>query len=362
MKVVAVSDVTLGYGTPQLPLLVGSLAQHYSAEAHIVEPAQPELAQRHDLFPDFQIHRVLTGEHPHSKTGRSEYIWRAASVVNDLKPDVVVACCTFCLPVVFKLKHKPRRTIYYSVESIRFYGRFDIEMNRRAAPLLDVILFPEENRAAIEVKRCGFPNLPKLVIYNVSNAGQSRSPLPKEQRNGRILYSGTISRENTYADYYLTEKVRELPIDLFGPVKEDPRSIPEGQRFVDQLRGNVRYGGYLSGPDLAERRPAYLYSIVNWNPREENQRFAAPNKFFESITAGVPPIAAPHPQCKQVIERYQCGLLMRNWSHAAFVEALRRGLSLVETGGWQRMVNNCVHAASVELNWNAQFSKLIPYL
>lgn len=359
MKVVAISDVTLGYGTPQLPLLAESLKEHYTAAACVVEPVQPELAARHDLFPDFEFCSIATGEHPHGIAGRNEYIWRAAKEVNRLQPDVLLICCTYCLPVVFKLKRRPRKVIYYSVESIPAYGEFDIEMNRRAAPLLDAVIFPEENRAAIETERCGFPGVPKLVLFNVSNRRQGApAPLARAMRNGRVLYAGTISRTQTFAGYYLSANVRSLPIDMFGPIKQS-KDEPD---FVESLAGDVRYGGYLPGADLAVLRPRYAYSIVSWNPDVENQLYAAPNKFFESIAAGVPPIAAPHPQCKLILERYNCGILLPDWSLEAFEAGLRQAMELYPTRAWETMVENCRAAVNREVHWEAQFAKVTLYL
>ncbi|HUQ94583.1 MAG TPA: hypothetical protein VM120_23075 [Bryobacteraceae bacterium] len=360
MRIVAVSDVTVGYGSPQLPLLAASLKDYYDGEVKIVEPVQPELAPRHGLYPGFEILRVATADHPHTPIGRMEYIWRAAKLVNAWKPDVLVICCTYTLPVLFRLKRRPSKVIYYSIESIPFYGEFDIEMNRRAAPLLDLVLFPEENRAVLEVGRCGFPDVPKLVLYNTSNLRKDQRPaLPPEQRNRRILYSGTISRDQTFADYYVSEKVRALPIDLFGPVKggdEDKRKITE------PTSGATRYRGYIGSAELAAVRPLYAYSIVAWNPNVENQFYAAPNKFFESIADGVPPVAAPHPQCKLLIERYGCGLLMADWSFETFLASLRRAMDAYGSPTWRQMVDGCARAVNAELTWDAQFDKVRMYL
>ncbi|MCS7027092.1 MAG: glycosyltransferase [Bryobacteraceae bacterium] len=356
MRIVAVSDVTVGYGTPQLPLFVESLLDFYRGEAVVVEPAQPELAPRHSAFPRFQIHSVRTAEHPHSTLGRMEYVWRASDLLNRLRPDILLICCTYCLPVAFRLKHRPAKTIYYSLESIPFYGEFDIEMNRRAAPLVDVVVFPEENRAALEVARCGFRGVPVVVVFNVSNRRKDGChPQPLEKRNGRILYSGTISRQQTFADYYLSQTLRSMPIDLFGPIKGSPE---DREKLTSGIGGAQRYGGYLNSEQLAQLRPAYAYSIVAWNPDNEGQLYAAPNKFFEAIAAGVPPIAAPHPQCRLVINRYQCGLLMPDWSYEAFVATLRKALDLYGTDSWLEMVRNCQRAVAAELNWEFQFDKL----
>jgi hypothetical protein len=360
MRVVAVSDVTLGYGTPQLPLLAECIAAHYRAEVKVIEPVQPELAPKHTQFPDFDIRRIATSDHPHSPTGRSEYIWRASKLVNSLNPDVLLICCTYCLPVIYRLSRRPRKVIYYSVESIPFYGEFDVEMNRRAAPLLDAIIFPEENRATFETARCGFAGVPKLVLYNVSNRRNAKQPvLDASQRNGRILYSGTINRSQTFADYYLSDKVRSLPIDLFGPVKG---STEDKNRFLTNVHGVIQYRGYISSVELAALRPSYLYSIVAWNPDVENQLYAAPNKFFESIADGVPPIAAPHPQCKLMIERYGCGMLMADWSFDSFLSSLRKAIADAGSERWQAMVDACAQAVDSELTWDAQFEKLKPYL
>lgn len=362
MKIAVVSDVTIGYGSPQVPLLAASLREHYGAGAtvDIVEPAQPELAPRHGQFPSFAFHRVSTADHPHSPVGRTEYVWRASKIVNRLKPDVLVISCTYCLPVLFRLSRRPRKVIYYSIESIPFYGEFDVEMNLRAAPLLDIVIFPEENRAILETGRCGFTKVPKLVLYNVSNRlAETRPPRHASQRNGRILYSGTMSMAQTFLNYYLADEVRKLPIDMYGPIKGP---AADKQRFLNANPGALRYHGYIDSASLAAQRPAYAYSIVAWNPNVENQLYAAPNKFFESIADGVPPIAAPHPQCRLILERYGCGMLLDNWDYDVFLDALQSAIHLYGGPEWERMVEGCRNAVAQELTWDTQMEKVKPYL
>jgi glycosyltransferase involved in cell wall biosynthesis len=354
--VVAISDVTVGYGTPQLPLLAYSLVEHYHAEGYIIEPAQPELLARHSFFPGLEIRRISTAQHPHSELGRTEYIWRAVKELNELRPDVLVICCTYCLPVLFRLRSRPKLVIYYSVESIPFYGLFDIEMNRYAGPLVDVVIFPEENRGVLEVRRCGFHESAKVILYNcVKRKTDAAEALPAAQRNGKILYAGTIHRSETLAEYFLRDKMQSVPVDLFGPVKTDLDT------FL-RLKGNVSYRGYVSATELAPIRKRYAYSLVMWNPVNENQYYAAPNKFFESIADGVPPIAAPHPQCKLIIDRYSCGILMRDWTFDSFYEAVHKAMGIYGAGEWESLVGNCARAVREELTWDAQFEKLKRYL
>ena len=360
MRLVAVSDVTLGYGTPQLPLLMQSLQEYLGGTVHIIEPRQPELAPKHSDFPGFDVVTVASAGHPHSVVGRQEYIVRATREVNRLAPDVLVICCTYTLPVLFQIRKRPPTVIYYSVESIPFYGEFDVEMNRRCHGLVDMILFPEQNRAALETARCGFGGIPKIVLYNTSNLRRNaRAPLPASERNGRILYAGTISRSQTFLDYYFSDKIRAMPIDMYGPLKG---SAEDQQRFLSARGGELAYRGRIGITHLAGLRRHYLYSIVAWNPDQEGQLYAAPNKFFEAIADGVPPVAAPHPQCKLLIERYGCGILLEDWSFDAFHGGLRRALRDAGTPRWQAMVDACSRAVTTELTWDAQFDKLKGHL
>jgi hypothetical protein len=99
-----------------------------------------------------------------------------------------------------------------------------------------------------------------------------------------------------------------------------------------------------------------------WNPRTENQHYAAPNKFFESIADGVPPLSAPHPQCKKLIDRYQCGVLTSDWSEGGLLVGLDHARKLFATSEWDSMLTNCQSAFAGELNWERQFEKLKVHL
>jgi hypothetical protein len=213
----------------------------------------------------------------------------------------------------------------------------------------------------LEIGRCGFPGVAKAVVYNVnSRRADVAQPLTAPYRNGRILYSGAISRAQTFADYYLSDKLRALPVDLFGPVKAE--SETERAALLSQLTAAGCYRGVLPASELSVLRRRYAYSLVTWNPDNENQLYAAPNKFFEAIADGVPPIAAPHPQCKLILDRYRCGLLMHDWSFEALHKTLRKAMDLYGSSDWDAMVANCARAVDSELTWEAQFDKVKPFL
>lgn len=358
MRIGCVSDVCLGYGSPQIGFLMESLIDHYGAEALVVEPRIPARAPRHNFFPRLKVRRAQTEFDPYSSEGRIEYVLDAARMMNEWQPDILVICCTFTLPVLFKLRKRPSYVVYYSYESITHYGEFDVEMNRQLRGAVDAVIFPEENRAALELSRIRF-DAPVLILYNCPRLDSQR-PLPREMRNGRFLHAGTIDPVETLAEYYTDARVAAYPIDLYGPIRR--RSEQEREAFRNRIQERVQYCGYTENRELSELRRHYIYSLVIWNPGTENQLYAAPNKFFESIAAGVPPLTAPHPQCKKIVDRYGCGLLLSDWSLDGLVTGLERASKLYGSDQWDEMVARCEEAFTNELNWERQFEKLRVHL
>jgi hypothetical protein len=355
MRIGCVSDVCLGYGSPQIVYLVESLLQVYpGAETLIVEPGVRGQPPRHNRFPGLRIRRATTRFRPYSECGRTAYLLAASRLLNEWSPDLLLVCCTFTLPVLFKLTRRPAKVIYFCYESISHYGEFDVEMNRWLKGLIDVVIFPEENRAALEIGRYGFGDIPALVLYNCPKRHEPWA-LPKSLRNGRFLYAGTIDRKETMAEYFTKPELQAYPVDLYGPIRG---SEEERTEFRSQLQGRLRYHGMVDRESLEQIRRGYAYSLVMWNPHSENQLYAAPNKFFESIADGVPPLSAPHPQCKLLTERYGCGLLLKDWSEPALVAGLDRAMRVYVTGEWEAMVDRCEMAFQQELNWEHQFEKL----
>lgn len=353
-RIVAVADVSIGYGSPQILRLTESLAAHYGCGAIILEPDESE-KQSVDVAPKgCRVERIATSVHPHSGLGRRQFVSAAARRVDELRPDTLVLFCTYSLPVLSQLRYRPRSTVYHSIEMVGAYGKLDVALNRCFADDIDLVLFPEENRARIDGQRCGLAGLPMAVVYNVSNE-RVFQPVPAAERLPRFLYSGKIDGDQTFADYFLRPDL-QAPIDLFGSVSGRDAEVLKAR--LERSTGAVRYHGRVPAANLKELRGRYAYSIIIWAPTSENQLYAAPNKFFDAIADGVPPIVAPHPQCKLLVERYQCGVLMEDWSFRAFAAALNRAQKLFGTLEYERMVAGCGRAVECELNWPAQFEKV----
>ena len=359
-KIVGVSDVSLGYGSPQILAYLTSLASHYNTRVLAIEPDEVHKKPYRGSDKEMVVRRVSTSIPPHSSAGRIAYILEAAKLVNRIKPQMLVIFCTYSLPVLHKLTYKPAFVLYVSLESIAAYGGLDIQLNRHIRHKLDLVVFPEENRAMLDSSRCGFLNQKLAVVYNAVTPSPDALICPVEQRRKSILYSGTLDPERTLAKYFLDADVQKLPIDLYGAISGDDDG--ELRRGLDGSNTRLRYHGYINSARMEQVRRTSAYSLVMWAPTNENQLYACPNKFFESIADGVPPIAAPHPQIKLLIKRYQCGILMDDWSLPALKRAFEQALSLFGTAQYAQMADNCRTAATEELNWDTQFKKIINHL
>ena len=359
-EIVQITDISVGYGNYDSLSLVRSVRDHYGMEALILEPDQWDKPLRSEVF-GMDVKRLPTSSQLRSITGRIEFILKAAELVNEIRPKILIVRCSWNIPILLKLKQKPPLVIYHSTESTLYYGDADPAINRLARPMIDIVVFPEENRAIRDMERCGFRSLPVAIAYNC--------PIPRSEalgvqaaspRNGRVMYAGALDRNATFVDYYAHEQMRALPIDLYGYVGGS--DVAGTTAVLESLEGNVCYKGYVDTGELEAVRGLYAYSLTIWNPTNENQHFACPCKFFESIASLVPPIAAPHPQCKMLIERYGCGIVMEDWSFSGFSRAVLKAMRIYGTSEYHSMVGKCKDALLEELNWDCQFEKVKPLL
>jgi len=356
-KTVVLSDVSLGYGTPQVLSLSKSLQALFQSRVTILEPDEPERPPVDLKLDDtIEVRRLYTATHPYSPSGQVEFNMHALAELETLKPDVVVLCAFLGAGSLLRMKHKPKIVIYYGLEHTDGTRPFEQNLIRMCADKIDLSVFPEENRALFDTPRLGLDHTPYVVVYNGSST--EVTPLPADARNGKFFYGGLLHPTQTFADYFLDGALDSMPIDLYGIVKGYPSQTDKTTDLV--RRGSrVSYGGYLpSGPGYMNMLRSYDFSIVIWNPTTESTLYAAPNKFFDAIQAGVPIVAAPHPLCKKLIQRYQCGITLNGFSLGDLRLGLRQAQALRNSDEYAEMVEKNLPKARADLNWDAQFAKI----
>lgn len=363
-RLVGLCDSSFGYGTPQLELLMGSLADFYRAgECWLIEPdvkRKPLLA----ADPRFRYRRFATRFPPHVDAYQIEYNLQIGGFLDRHPADLIVVTCAWLMPAVLRSRRPPSFVIYHWLEGLDYQrqiaGSDVVLLHQLARHRIDLICVPELTRARFDLDWLGWReedrDRPVVELLNIAPGRPSPAAAPREPR---IIFAGSVS-EATLCHHLADASLDDTAIDVFGILDSD--RIRKLFAELAQRGSRVVYRTSLSLSELDEIYPRYAYSLVMWRPDTVSQILASPNKFFQSIAHGVPPICAPHPQCVKYVRKYGCGLLADDWSRGAITRAIHRAMTLFGTSAYDRMVANCREAQRLELNWPAQFDKLLPYL
>ncbi len=359
-RIGCLSYVPLGYAVPQIPLILNSLKDHYQPLGPICvfEPDWGGFSPQDERYPDFSFFRF----NRNNQSGRAHYVF-SVEWLKAHKFDVLVVTHFKFLRWLVESGHRPRVVIFYNLENPcpeELPDAEDFAAIRRAGDWIDLILFTERHRQEQFYELCGLREVPFELVYNVP-ALHSCAVRPADSRNGRMIAQGTVDFRRTYVDYLCTPGRPPLPCDVFGAMNDGNASIALLDPKVSRAH-LVEYRGLVHNDALAQARAEYAYSLVMWKPLSDNYYYACPNKFFESIASGVPPIVAPHPQCVEFVERYGLGIRMKDWSFASFRAATDQALDLLQNGGYAKLVEACLAAHADELNWERQFAKVAPHL
>lgn len=290
----------------------------------------------------------------------------AARWLDTFQPDLLVCTHFTYFEALLRARHRPQFLIYYCFELPGGSDGSELkskhwEEHNLLRSHVNLAIFSERNRRDYYNRLFDFADVPSIVLYNTQPLAQ-KSPVSMQSRNGKILIQGALSARRNYIDY-LVRRRRPVPaFDVFGLLQEhDPaKEILTDQSLAEQH--GFSYQGFLDNRSLAALRPYYSYLYVAWHPSTFDTLYACPNKFFEAIADGVPPIAAPHPQCQEIIERYDCGILLKDWSLTAFEQGLEEAEKIFGTSRYEQLVANCRLAHEQELCWEKQFEQVKRYL
>lgn len=387
LRVLALSDVAFGYGSPQLLQLIDSIGQQFPvSQCLVLEPDQKGRAPKSADRPNLEVRRIVTSLPPYDNAFRVEFARRASSILREFDPHILIVSHAWVLAPVLMTDMQDRLLIYYMLESLSHQtvdlGQTAIELNRRALGDANIVISPERNRTRADLHGLGW-SLPHIhEVLNVGSLPEDTGPRP---RIPRILHAGSIG-EQTLVNMLLSDDLSEVGFDLCGPAEtSQARAILEEAT----KRPNIRYLGMLPQDEVIELRKSYAYSLAFWQPTNVNQLYASPNKFFETIACGTPPIAGPHPQCADIIARSNCGLVAMNWTQNTITWTILHAMNLFKeafpdadfTKGvlnsatathprkelmnpdpesrYAQMVANCRTATVNELNWGTQVKAVL---
>ena len=367
LRLITISDVVLGYGSPQIINFSESLCAIIGAKGIICQPLVPQRKVVNIDHPALNLETLHTASHPYSASGRIEYQQKCAKLINKYRPDVLIITNYTLLDLIDRLEYRPKRTIHLALEDLDLLqngvgglARLS-SLSRQVNKLIDIWIFPEVNRARQDAFLLNIDPDSISVVYNVSKIGTGYSE--QLERQPRIIYAGTLDVDTSVGHIIFDPEVARFPVDVYGDLQGNISSKATMQSKIDYLRRlgsrrcDLKWFGQVPIKKLDALLPSYSFSLIYWQPIRHALLNAAPNKLFQAIAAGVPVVGAPHPQVKMLIERYGCGLLLDGWEREQLVSGLHKAQRLMGSTEYQELIENCRKAAARELSWEVQITK-----
>jgi glycosyltransferase involved in cell wall biosynthesis len=207
-------------------------------------------------------------------------------------------------------------------------------------------------------------NVPPLKPFRLGAdyaAGVTPEDISRLKKNRRIiLHQGTIQagRGGGMGLVELVESMKYLDDQYYllmvgdGPLREDLEKMAV-EMGVDQ---RICFTGMVSLTRLPDyTRLADIGAIVYRNTCLDYY-YASPNKLFEYIHANVPVLAPDYPLLKEIVEKYDIGVLIDKIEPEEIAAKIK--LVFSDKNNYQRMKEN-TEVAKRNLNWENEEKKLI---
>jgi glycosyltransferase involved in cell wall biosynthesis len=199
------------------------------------------------------------------------------------------------------------------------------------------------------------------VIRNISSdfTKNSSSELPNikgfQFDKPFFIYQGALNKERGVESIIEMMKYIEnyqlLLIghgDLFNALTELVKT--------SQLTQKVFLTGLLSPEQLKSITPLAVLGFSVEKPSNDNYRFCLPNKIFDYIQAGIPTVAYPNYDVKQLFGQYEFGLLVENHDPK---EMARSVLNFLVNEEKFQLIKNKLPLIANELSWENESNKLM---
>lgn len=170
------------------------------------------------------------------------------------------------------------------------------------------------------------------------------------QRDIDLIYIGSITLNRGLSEMVSAAKNIKKSLVLIGNA---PTSLIE-----DHVQDNsyINYINWMPSSQLFSRLAQSKVGLVILHPTPTFMT-SYPLKLFEYMAAGIPVIASNFPEWEQIINHYQCGLVVDPLDEKSITEAILYLLNHPEEA--YQMGQNGLKAIQEELNWDQELHSLL---
>lgn len=201
--------------------------------------------------------------------------------------------------------------------------------------------FSEHNPNTISV--CNYPILSELNQMNVN----------WDSRDNSLCYIGSISKTRGIIPIVKSLAKSNLKLELAGSFSGDITL-----ENLMHLSGHekIDYLGILNRSEIVKLLSRVKVGLVTLLPTPSYIE-SLPIKMFEYMVSGIPIIASDFPLWRDIINKYQCGILVNPEDSEAIANACMKLINNPEES-W-RMGERGREAVLNEFNWEAESGKLV---
>lgn len=169
--------------------------------------------------------------------------------------------------------------------------------------------------------------LPVRVIYNSPKTAQEFGPLVQSDGQLNLVHLG-MARKNRGIELILkalSRVNRPVKLDLllvFAPVIPFFRWKIERMILSLGLSERVQIRLPVKVTDVVEALTEYDISLVIGSNATNNDLNSLPNKFFQSVQAGLMIICGPNPAVRRLVEEGQLGWVLDDWDAELLAQVL----------------------------------------
>lgn len=194
----------------------------------------------------------------------------------------------------------------------------------------------------------------KLVIIHNTPVDTGKKPIDENDKPHKIkvAYVGILQDHRLLieiGEYFTENQNIELHIGGFGKFES----------YFEKLskeNDNIFYYGRLEYEKTIQLEQRCDIMLAIYDPEIGNHKFAAPNKFYESLMLGKPVIMVKNTGMSQIVEENDIGVLIE-YSEQGFIEGIRTLVS--RQNEWPYMKQRMRKLYNENFNWETMEERLV---
>lgn len=195
---------------------------------------------------------------------------------------------------------------------------------------------------------CRYEVIRNIAVYDANQV------LPEKEKF--ILYQGAVNEARCFETLIPAMKAVDAPLIICG----DGNFMEQAKKITTDagLNEKVLFKGMMIPAELKLQTQKAYIGITLFEPGARSNYYSLANRFFDYIHAGVPQLCVDYPVYRELNNKYEVAVLIKDTSSETIARALNDLLD--DRNRWERLSKNCLEAAKT-WNWQEEEKKILNF-